>query len=119
MPELALSPDMLPAPGQSRLLLREGLSIALFNVDQQLHALHDSCPHAGASLAGGKVAHGAVQCPAHGLWFDLATGCMRSAQGFGTPTYPVACHNGQWVISLPDRGPSPQARACSSETPHD
>lgn len=42
------------------------------------------CPHAGASLVGGRVAGTRIRCPSHGYMFDLETGkCPRaSREGF-------------------------------------
>ena len=42
-------------------------------------ALDDSCPHQGASLSGGTLTWTQLQCRAHGLKFDVATG--KSAAG--------------------------------------
>ena len=43
-----------------------------------------------------------VQCPAHGLKFDLATGCMRYGNGLGVRSYAVSLVDGMAVITLPD-----------------
>ena len=94
-----------PAPGERAVVEVDGRSIALFNVEGTIYAIDDSCPHAGASLAGGKLDGLSVQCRAHGLRFDLRTGCMRYAEGFGVRTYPVTRGEGGLEISLP-RNPS-------------
>jgi 3-phenylpropionate/trans-cinnamate dioxygenase ferredoxin subunit len=66
-----------------------GLCIAMFRVDDKVYALEDSCPHAGASIANGKVEAGTVRCPAHGMRFDLTTGGMPGNSAFRVRTYPV------------------------------
>lgn len=48
--------------------------VALFCDDGDVHALDDTCTHAGASLSEGGVRDGAVRCPRHGAPFDLRTG---------------------------------------------
>ncbi len=63
--------DELP-PGQRKLIFIDGKSIVLFNIDGTIHAIDNSCPHNGASLASGKLEGTFLQCPAHGLRFDLA-----------------------------------------------
>lgn len=73
-----------------RRIFHQGVCIALFRVGDKIHALEDSCPHAGASIAGGKVEGGTVRCPAHGMRFDLATGGMPGNPDFRVRTYPVA-----------------------------
>ncbi|EHP40619.1 Rieske (2Fe-2S) domain-containing protein [Cupriavidus basilensis OR16] len=62
-------------PGQRKLVFVDGRSIVLFNIDGALHAIDNSCPHNGASLANGRLEGSILQCPAHGLRFDLAKSC--------------------------------------------
>jgi nitrite reductase/ring-hydroxylating ferredoxin subunit len=89
------------ARGERTVVQIEQRSIALFNVDDVIYAIDDSCPHAGASLAGGKLDGRTVQCPAHGLRFDLDTGCMRPKTGLAVHAYPVTLHDDNLMISLP------------------
>ena len=79
----------------------DGVDIALFNVDGRIYAIDDSCPHSGASLLFGKLDGRLVQCPAHGLRFDLATGCMRGG-GMTVRAYPVEVVAGRVRITLPN-----------------
>jgi len=84
-----------------------GIDIALFNVDGQIYAIDDSCPHNGASLLFGKLDGRWVQCPAHGLRFDLANGCMRGG-GMNVRAYPVDIVEGCIRITLPTPITDPQ-----------
>jgi 3-phenylpropionate/trans-cinnamate dioxygenase ferredoxin subunit len=43
-----------------------------------------------------------LQCPAHGLRFDLATGCMPGAGGLCLKTYAIHETDGHIVIQLED-----------------
>jgi 3-phenylpropionate/trans-cinnamate dioxygenase ferredoxin subunit len=79
---------------------REGSDIAFFRVQGKLYALEDSCPHAGASLATGKIECTSVTCRAHGLRFDLATGCMRGADGLTARTFPVRIEAGRVLVNI-------------------
>ena len=93
--------DKLPAVG-SRALWRHGeLTIALLNVAGQLHALDDSCPHGGGSLVMGQLDGPWLRCPAHGLKFDIRTGCHASNSGLRVQTYPVVTEGGHTFIQLP------------------
>ena len=64
--------------GEGRSYPVNGRMVAVFHVDGEYHAILDSCPHMGASLAGGYVEGTAVTCPWHawrfcvtdGLWLD-------------------------------------------------
>jgi nitrite reductase/ring-hydroxylating ferredoxin subunit len=66
-----------------------GNSVALFNVDGSIYAIGDSCVHAGASLAAGKLEGNIVTCRAHGLKFDVTTGLVRGSPELGVASYPV------------------------------
>ncbi|WP_250478360.1 MULTISPECIES: Rieske (2Fe-2S) protein [unclassified Caballeronia] len=70
-----------PEPGSRVLRFVEGRSVVLFNVEGVIHAIDNSCPHNGASLANGRLDGHILQCPAHGLRFDLRSGCVVGAKG--------------------------------------
>lgn len=99
---IALPDASVPAPGKRSLLRLEGKTIALFNVDEILYAIDDSCPHAGGSLLMGKLDGRILQCPAHGLKFDLHTGCMAGGKGLAARRYAVGLVNGSMTIVIPD-----------------
>ena len=78
----------------------DGKIVVLFKVDGAIHALDDSCPHAGSSLSAGKLEGAFVQCRAHGLRFDVRTGRMRGADGLCAKTYPVRVVDGEVAVGL-------------------
>ena len=92
----------LPLSGERVALQVEDKGLALFNVDGSLYAIDDSCPHQGASLLGGSLQGRTIQCRAHGLRFDLATGCMPNVSNFGVATYPVEISDGKTFLIFPD-----------------
>ncbi len=80
----------------------QGHEIALFAIEGQPYAIEDSCPHAGASLCRGQVSGHSVQCPAHGLSFDLSTGDLNGRQnGLRTRVYPVRAEGDDVLVQLP------------------
>ncbi|MDM0047382.1 Rieske (2Fe-2S) protein [Variovorax sp. J22R115] len=80
---------------------RDGHEIALFRIEDTVHAIADGCPHAGASLARGALDGTTIQCPAHGLRIDLASGCIHGAcGGLAVRTYPVRVHDGRVEVDL-------------------
>jgi 3-phenylpropionate/trans-cinnamate dioxygenase ferredoxin component len=95
---LALS-DLTPERGR---FVRAGkCEIALFRSGDQVFALQDSCPHSGASLAGGRFDGRNVTCRAHGLRFDVATGCMAgSVVGLQARVYPVQIVAGRIHVTV-------------------
>lgn len=90
----------LPAPGGRSIVREAGLCLALFDVDGKLYAIDDSCPHDGGSLVVGQLEGMQVRCPAHGLKFDIRTGCMSSG-GLRVRSYPVTVVEGQTYVSRP------------------
>jgi 3-phenylpropionate/trans-cinnamate dioxygenase ferredoxin subunit len=91
--------EQLPEGG--RWLARRGVcEVALFHVDGRLYAIDDSCPHAGASLAMAKLDGTTVTCRAHGLRFDLGSGCMRGGAGLQVRTYPVRVRDGRIEVDI-------------------
>jgi len=108
MQYVEIPPAKQPPPGGRALWHVDGLVIALFNVDGVLYAIEDSCPHAGSSLFGGKLEGRTVQCRAHGLRFDLATGCIPGIRDFRVRTYPIEMREDRAFIGLPE----PARQAC-------
>jgi 3-phenylpropionate/trans-cinnamate dioxygenase ferredoxin subunit len=86
--------------GARRLVRSAGREIALFHLKGRYYAIEDSCPHAGGSLVLGKLDGTLVTCRAHGLRFDLATGCMPVSTGLRARTFPVRLHEGRIQIDL-------------------
>jgi 3-phenylpropionate/trans-cinnamate dioxygenase ferredoxin subunit len=67
-----------------------GLELALFRLaDGTLCAVDESCPHAGASLAGGELEGALLTCPWHGFRFDLRTGRCEFPDDLALRTYEV------------------------------
>jgi len=97
-------------PGSRKHVRTDGHSLLLFNVDGGVHAIADSCPHAGAWLGSGKLNGCFLRCPAHGLEFDLRTGCARSGQGLAVRAYPVRVEGDAVSVDLaPVPGDTAQA----------
>ena len=103
------------APGQRKLAFIDGRSIVLFNIAGTIHAIDDSCPHNGASVASGQLEGCVLRCPAHGLRFDLRTGCTPGAGGLSLTTFPVRAVDGKLVVSLENPTASPpHAPVCNA-----
>jgi 3-phenylpropionate/trans-cinnamate dioxygenase ferredoxin subunit len=93
--------DDLP-PGGRKLAFVDGRCVVLFNIQGTVHAIDNSCPHNGASLASGKLEGSILQCPAHGLRFDLGTGRMPGQGGLCLAKLPVHVRDGRLVVTIDD-----------------
>ncbi|RON09900.1 (2Fe-2S)-binding protein [Pseudomonas brassicacearum] len=90
----------LPRAGGRALVEFEGKSLALFNVEGDLFAIDDDCPHQGASLCGGRLEGRVIQCCAHGLRFDLRSGYLLNSTQLKVANYPVEVVDGQAFIVI-------------------
>lgn len=97
---IQLSAQQVPEQGRRVLVETADLSLALFNVEGQFYAIDDSCPHQGASLCGGKLAGRVIQCCAHGLRFDLASGYLLNSSALKLACYPVEVEGDQLFIVI-------------------
>jgi len=91
--------------GQGKTFTINGQHVAVFNVDGELFAFEDECPHVGGSLGSGKLEGKLVTCPAHSWQFDVTNGeCVtvdRCDDGSMVETYPVKIENDEIILSLP------------------
>ena len=88
------------APGTSRPVRIGTTDIVLCNVEGNIHALENSCLHAGASLNGGKLCGKVLACPAHGWRYDVTTGALLVAPEKGIKTFPVRIADGKILLQL-------------------
>jgi 3-phenylpropionate/trans-cinnamate dioxygenase ferredoxin subunit len=102
--EIGSSDDL--RPGQRKLAFVDGQSVVVFNIAGALHAIENSCPHNGASLASGALEGSVLTCPAHGLRFDLATGRMPGGAGLCLRKLPVDVRNGTVTLVIESPGTS-------------
>lgn len=94
-------------PGEKRIVEVDGLSIGVFNVEGEFHALANVCPHQLAPLCEGPVTGDVVapnvgeyevvregelvRCPWHGWKFDISTGeSVHNPHEVSTRTFDVA-----------------------------
>ena len=75
--------------------------IAIFNVAGKFHAIDDTCPPAGASLAEGYLENGNIGCPWHYAEFELATGNhLHAPATCGVAVNPVQIEDGQIKVEV-------------------
>ena len=72
--------DDLP-PGASKIFVVGDRKFSVFNIDGELYAIEDRCPHRGASLGKGTWDGFVVTCPLHKWEFDLRTGQCEEQPG--------------------------------------
>ena len=91
--------DQIP-PGSGTCFTVKGKDVAVFNVDGEICAISDTCPHAGGSLGMGKLNGKIVTCPVHGMKFDVTTGYFAGTSEFGVASYPVKVSDGRIMVGV-------------------
>jgi nitrite reductase/ring-hydroxylating ferredoxin subunit len=84
-------------PGVMVPINAEGLDIAVCNIDGELHAFDNFCPHEAVTLTSGygAVHGGNVICMMHTSVFDIATGeVLAGPADTGLSKYPVEVEDG-------------------------
>jgi toluene monooxygenase system ferredoxin subunit len=66
-----------------------GEHILLVNVDNQVHAYADSCPHQKSRLSEGDLQGKILRCPRHHWEFDVCTGFGVNPQNVCLRTFPI------------------------------
>jgi nitrite reductase (NADH) small subunit len=64
------------APGGALVVAIDRYDVALFNVEGDIHAYENVCPHQGGPIGEGWIEGGVVTCPWHAWRFDLRSGKM-------------------------------------------
>jgi Ferredoxin subunits of nitrite reductase and ring-hydroxylating dioxygenases len=90
----------------------EGRHVLLHRSDGELHALDNTCSHAGGVLSRGEVNGCTIECPLHGSRFDLRDGrIVRGPAHHPQPVLPTRVRNG-WIEV---RGTQPRSRRAKPE----
>lgn len=88
----------IPA-GEVRTVIADDVSIAVANVDGELHAIAGLCPHRFGPLGQGRLRGAQLSCPWHGFAFDVCTGNSVMPDGtFTVQTYDVRVVGGQTEV---------------------
>ena len=91
--------DELP-PGTSMVAKIAGKDVALFNVDGTIYAINDICAHDGSSLAAGELIGKIVRCRSHDWQYDVTTGELITAPGYGVASFEVKIVVGKIMVAI-------------------
>lgn len=97
--------DQFP-PGTKTCICVDGVSVAICNVEGELQAFSDACPHAGKPLADGNLHGRVLTCIYHDYAYDVVTGRNVVFPEDEPPLrkYPVRCTEaGHVEVSLPQK----------------
>lgn len=84
-----------------KLIDADGLSIGVFLVDGQWHALHNSCLHRGGPVCAGPLEDGVLTCPWHGYQYRLDSGALLLDPDARLPRYRVELRGEAVYVHVP------------------
>lgn len=84
--------------GRARVVEIDGAAVAVFRSREGFVAVGDTCPHMGASLAGGRLVDGTVECPWHHWRYDPETGVSDHRDWARVPVYEVRVEGGDVLL---------------------
>ena len=105
-------------PGSQKVISIGKLQVGIFNVDGELYALPNICPHQFGPICTGRVSGTllsdgehewnhywgldgkVVACPWHGIEFDITTGRSLASPKLKVRQYPIAVVDGQVCLTI-------------------
>lgn len=91
--KLAETKDVLQGKGLI-VNLPDGREVALFNIEGEIFALDNACPHMGGPLGDGEIEDSTVICPWHAWQFNIKTGECINVPGEDAICIPIEIRNG-------------------------
>ncbi len=90
-------------PGSQLSVELQDRGIALFNIEGHVHALDNTCPHAGGPLGEGTLDGDLISCPWHGWKFHIPTGvCKKNPNpSWNVDRYDVRVIDGMIHVAIP------------------
>src|ERR1700743_2864255 len=91
--------------GEVRAVNLGGVDLVLCNVDGELFAYEDRCPHLANPLSHGVLNHDTLRCAAHEWEFDARTGQGVNRQAAHLKPFPVRLDDDRIFIQIPSESP--------------
>jgi nitrite reductase (NADH) small subunit len=89
-------------PGTGMAVYAGGRDIAVYNVNGEIVALGNECPHQSGSLGDGMLEGEILTCPLHGWEFDTSTGACMTVPGESVPRHEVRIDGDDILVDLPE-----------------
>jgi len=87
--------------GKPVLVEKNGKSICVARVGQEVFAIQDTCSHSEASLSEGETTGFTIECWLHGAEFDLRTGqALTLPANIALETYPVKIDGNSVTVEI-------------------
>ena len=87
-------------PGRGKVVVVMGREIGLFNVDGQIEAIDNTCPHSVRPIGNVEFDGQMVTCLWHGLRFNVMNGECLEAPHYKAKKYPVQVEGDRIFVGL-------------------
>ena len=101
--------------GRGRVVVLDGVKIAVFWTGTGWFAMNDTCPHMGASLADGKLRGQMLTCYWHEWEYDTTNGKCKMRPWACVPLYEVKIEGNEVLLRCPDPPEPPWSTVMSVE----
>lgn len=89
-----------PSSGEVTEVEVGGAAVCLANVQGELHALDNMCPHRQGPLGQGWIEGNAVLCPWHAWAFDVNSGVAEEPEQARVKVYPIRAEGDDLLVDL-------------------
>lgn len=96
--EVASTEDVIP--GKGKVVVVMGREIGLFNVEGQIEAIDNTCPHSVRPIGNVEFNGHMVTCLWHGLKFNVVNGECPQAPHYKAKKYPVRVEGDRIFVGL-------------------
>ncbi len=87
-------------PGTGKVVVVKGQEVGIFNVEGNIHAINNICPHNYRPIGTAEIEGSEVTCLWHSFKFNLKTGICFDAPQYRLRRYHVEVENGNIFIEL-------------------
>jgi nitrite reductase/ring-hydroxylating ferredoxin subunit len=92
-------PSDVPPGRGATVKLKDGKEVALFNVNGELYAVENFCPHKAYPLADSRLYGNVVECDLHNWRFDVRSGECLTKKKCSIESYEVVVED-DWIKIL-------------------
>ncbi len=89
-----------PRPGKVMEVEVDGVGLCVANLNGELSALDNRCPHQGGPLGQGWIEGEAVVCPWHGWEFSVKTGLAEFPENERVAVFPVKVEGDAVLVDI-------------------
>lgn len=90
----------LPEPGKAKEIGAGSAAICLANVNGEISAMDNACPHRQGPLGQGTIENGKVVCPWHAYAFDTKTGAAAHNPNVQVKIYKVKIEGDDVLVAF-------------------